>query len=101
MSRGSRADLEFRRDLRRDATDAELAIWWIVRNRHFGAKFRRQHPVGPFTLDFYCAELKLAVELDGGQHFAERGREYDERRDSALRAEGIRTLRFSNLDVLK
>ena len=56
--------------------------------------------MGPFTLDFYCAELRLAVELDGGQHYEEQGRRYDASRDAALRAEGIRTLRFSNLDVL-
>jgi len=100
MSSGSPSEVEFRRNLRRDATDAEWAIWWIVRNRHLGAKFRRQHSVGPFTLDFYCAELRLAVELDGGQHYEEQGRRYDASRDAALRAEGIRTLRFSNLDVL-
>jgi len=57
--------------------------------------------VGPFTLDFYCAELRLAVELDGAHHFEERVRRYDEGRDAALRADGIRTLRFSSLDVLK
>jgi very-short-patch-repair endonuclease len=49
----SLAAREFRRDLRRDATDAERAVWWIVRNRHLGVKFRRQHTVAQYTLDFY------------------------------------------------
>ena len=57
--------------------------------------------MGPYTLDFYCAELKLAVEIDGGQHYDDAGRRYDQSRDEALKAMGIRTLRFSNLDVLK
>ena len=92
---------EFRRELRRDSTDAERAIWWVVRNRHLGVKFRRQHSMGPYTLDFYCAELKLAVEIDGGQHYEDAGRRYDQSRDEALKAMGIRTLRFSNLDVLR
>ncbi len=57
--------------------------------------------MGPYTLDFYCAELKLAVEIDGGQHYDDAGRRYDQSRDEALKAMGIRTLRFSNLDVLR
>jgi very-short-patch-repair endonuclease len=101
VSAGSIAAREFRRDLRRDATDAERAVWWILRNRHLGVKFRRQHTVGQYTLDFYCAELKLAVEIDGGQHYEEAGCRHDEAREVALRAMGIRTLRYSNLDVLK
>ena len=101
MSTGSRSAREFRRDLRRDATDAERAVWWILRNRHLGVKFRRQHTVGQYTLDFYCPELKLAIEIDGGQHYEEAGGRHDEARDLALRAMGVRTLRYSNLDVLK
>ena len=67
----------------------------------FGVKFRRQHTVGQYTLDFYCPELKLAIEIDGGQHYEEAGGRHDEARDLALRAMGVRTLRYSNLDVLK
>jgi len=50
-------------------TPAEEAAWGVLRNRGFrGLKFRRQHPIGPFVLDFYCHELRLAVEIDGGAH---------------------------------
>ncbi len=54
--------------------------------------------MGPYTLDFYCAEPKLAVEIDGGQHYDDAGRRYDRSRDEALKAMGIRTLRFAGGD---
>lgn len=73
-------------------------MWQLVRNRQIaGAKFRRQHPVKPYVLDFYCAEVRLAVELDGGQH-AESSR--DRARDAYLSARGITVLRFWNNQVL-
>lgn len=80
-------------------TDAEALMWKLLRNRRVaGAKFRRQHPMGRFILDFYCDEKKLAVELDGGQH-AE-AVEYDQARDAWLRQRGVRVLRFWNNHVL-
>jgi very-short-patch-repair endonuclease len=61
--------LDFARQLRGEATDAETLLWRLLRGRQVAdAKFRRQHPFPPYILDFYCHELKLAVELDGGQH---------------------------------
>ena len=66
-----------------------------------GVKFRRQHPIGPYVLDFYCYELRLAVELDGYRHNAPAGRESDERRTATLAARGIQVLRFTNLQVLQ
>jgi type I restriction enzyme M protein len=62
--------LERRRDLRIRATEAEKRVWGLLKGRQFlGLKFRRQHPAGPYILDFYCASRRVAVELDGGQHF--------------------------------
>src|SRR3546814_1508172 len=59
----------FIRNLRRNATDAEHLVWSYVRSRRLhGQKFRRQQAMGPYVLDFYCHDLKLAIELDGGQH---------------------------------
>ena len=87
------------RELRAQQTDAEQLLWGILRAKRFlGFKFRRQHPIEPYILDFYCDELKLAIELDGGQHAEQHT--YDERRTRALEAQGIRILRFWNNDVL-
>jgi very-short-patch-repair endonuclease len=87
------------REMRGRMTDAEALLWQILRNRRIaGAKFRRQHPVGRYILDFYCDEKKLGIELDGGQH-AE-AVDYDARRDAWLRTQGIRVLRFWNNQVL-
>jgi len=59
-----------RRALRRDGIDAEAVLWLYLRAKRFGGlKFRRQHPCGPYILDFYCPRALLAIELDGGQHF--------------------------------
>ena len=82
-------------------SDAETAIWWLVRNRHLGVKFRRQHPLGRFILDFYCPELRLAIEVDGRQHAEADGLARDATRTKALRQQGIRVVRFTNLEVLQ
>lgn len=93
--------IKLARTLRRGQTGAEEVLWQLVRRRGMGVKFRRQHPLAPFVLDFYCHELRLAVEVDGGQHAAQTGRASDARRTAALEARGIRVLRFSNLEVLQ
>jgi very-short-patch-repair endonuclease len=87
------------RQLRRDQTDAEQALWGRLRDRQIcDAKFRRQHPIGPFVADFCCPQQKLIVELDGGQH-AEAIAE-DEKRSLFLEAQGYRVVRFWNHEVL-
>ena len=88
------------RQLRRDQTDAEQRLWARLRDRQlYGAKFRRHHPIGPFVADFCCAQRKLVVELDGGQHAEEAAS--DEKRSRFLEVQGYRVLRFWNHDVLK
>ncbi|WP_404822494.1 endonuclease domain-containing protein [Noviherbaspirillum aerium] len=80
-------------------TDTEALMWKLLRNRRMAdAKFRRQHPMGRFILDFFCVEKMLAVELDGGQHAD--AVEYDHARDAWLRQRGVRVLRFWNNQVL-
>lgn len=92
----------FARQLRGNLTECERLLWKRLRNRQLsGFKFRRQHPLPPYVLDFYCAELGLAVELDGGQHYDEAGLTKDRRRTDYLRQQGLEVLRFSNLDVLQ
>jgi very-short-patch-repair endonuclease len=91
-----KASLARRRDLRRNSTDAEAALWSCLRAKRFaGFKFRRQHPCGPYILDFYCPAARLAIELDGGQHFEAAAQAYDERRTEYLRRRDIEVLRFS------
>jgi len=91
---------DFARKLRQGQTDAESLMWLLLRDRRLGgAKFRRQHPIDPYVLDFYCHEAKLAIELDGGQHGDTRAR--DERRTTYLKGKGIDVLRFWDNEVLK
>lgn len=94
--------IEFARKLRQDATDPEALLWACLRNRRMNKrKFRRQHPLGPYVLDFYCADLKLAIELDGGQHNTPEGKQHDKAREAFLRSQGIETLRFTNDDMMQ
>ena len=90
-----------RRELRRDQSDAEKALWAKVRNKQFfGIKFFRQYSIGPYILDFYCPMVKLAVELDGGQHNQTDNIEYDTARSEYLKAQGIDVIRFWDNEVL-
>ena len=87
------------RRLRRDQTDAEQKLWGRLRDRQLcGAKFRRQHPIGVFIVDFCCPQRKLVVELDGGQHAEPLAA--DQERSRFLEGQGYRVLRFWNHDVL-
>jgi very-short-patch-repair endonuclease len=93
--------LDFTRALRKEQTNPESLFWYLVRDRRLmGLKFRRQHPMPPYVLDFYCDELKLAVELDGGQHNADDAAGRDRVRDAFIRARGIKVVRYWNHDVL-
>ena len=86
------------RQLRRNASDAENRLWYVLRNRGLnGLKFVRQFPIGPYIADFACREAALIVELDGGQHA---GNAADDIRTAFLRAEGYSVLRFWNDQVL-
>ena len=88
------------RALRRTLSLPEIALWAQLRARPNGLKFRRQHPAGPYVLDFYCAEARLCIEVDGETHnFGDRP-ERDERRDALLALHGIETLRIAARDVL-
>lgn len=79
--------------------DAEALLWSLLRNRRLAnAKFRRQHVIAPYIVDFYCAEHRLAIELDGGQHSEQQ--DYDQRRDAFLEQKNITVLRFWNHQML-
>src|SRR5437868_3121940 len=88
---------EIARGLRSRQTEEEKQLWRALRGRRFaGFKFRRQHTVGEHILDFYCADAKLAVELDGFQHGLPDGMQRDEVREAFLSELGIETRRFWN-----
>ena len=91
--------LDNAKTLRRNLTDAEQKLWYHLRaHRFMGRKFKRQKPIGRYVVDFICLEEKLIIELDGGQH-AE-NLEYDHERDSWLRGQGYRVLRFWNNELM-
>ncbi|MBI5826690.1 MAG: endonuclease domain-containing protein [Deltaproteobacteria bacterium] len=92
-------DKQKARVLRRNMTDAEKVLWRHLRLRQVdGHKFRRQHPIGDYIVDFVCLEKRLVIEVDGGQH-AE-SMMYDRERSSWLEARGYMTLRFWNNQVI-
>ena len=95
------ADLTHARNLRKASTPAERMVWSMLRAGRFrGLKFRQQHRLGPFIVDFYCPGLSLAIELDGEQHFSDLGKMSDEARTQMLKDHGIRLIRFQNAAVL-
>ncbi len=89
------------RRLRANLTDAEKKLWHALRRDQInGLNFRRQHPVGPYTLDFYCPSIHLGIEIDGGQHAEEAALRKDAQRSSFLASKDIVVIRFWNNDVL-
>lgn len=92
--------LEAARRLRREMTDAEQLLWQCLRRKQLdGFRFRKQHPLQQFVLDFYCPEARLAVELDGGQHNTPAGTAADSERTAILEQHGIEVIRFWNNEV--
>ena len=90
------------RALRRQPTWAERTLWRYLRNRQFAHfKFRRQHPFGPYFLDFYCVTAKLAIELDGDPHGQPQQGRHDRVRDVYLQKHGIHVLRFWNTELVE
>jgi len=97
---GKRVGRVMAKKLRNNPTDAELKLWRYLRHRRIGGqKFRRQHPVGPYVVDFACLEKGLIVEVDGGQHCEQAA--YDSERTARLESLGFRVLRFWNNEVLQ
>jgi very-short-patch-repair endonuclease len=87
------------RELRHPQTPAEATLWQHLRGRNLGYKFRRQHPIDRFIIDFYCAKAKLCIEIDGSSHFEAEQEEYDKVRTEILEELGYQVIRFTNNDV--
>ncbi|MEQ1770245.1 MAG: endonuclease domain-containing protein, partial [Devosia sp.] len=87
------------RELRSDMTEPERALWYILRRKQIGLRFRRQHPIGSYILDFYCASARLCVEVDGPIHLQPDQIEHDRQRGAWLVSQGVRVIRFTSADV--
>lgn len=93
--------LEIRRKLRQESTPAENFLWQQLRNGKLNdLKFKRQHSIGNYIVDFYCASKRLIIEVDGKVHQTKEQREKDQFRDANLMDMGFRVMRFTNEDVL-
>lgn len=92
--------LDLCRDFRKNPTEAETCMWEMLRDKRLkGFKFRRQHPVNGFILDFYCPKLKLAIEIDGQVHRNAEQIAYDQERTKILQESGVTIIRFWNSEV--
>ncbi|MGE0090003.1 MAG: endonuclease domain-containing protein [Bacteroidales bacterium] len=92
---------ETRQYLRKNMTEAELILWTVLKEKKLeGRKFRRQHSIGHYIVDFYCSSERLIIELDGQHHFTNEGLEKDKERDEHLALLGKKVLRFENKEVL-
>ena len=89
----------FRKTLRNNMPQPERKLWFYIRRKQLGVKFRRQHSIGKYIVDFFCCELKLAIELDGNSHFSEQAQAYDHQRTRDLNKLEIKVLRFTNNEV--
>ena len=90
--------LKQRRNLRQSSTSPEKIIWQKLRDRQIGGfKFRRQHNIGKFIVDFYCDEIKLIIEIDGDVHAYQK--EYDKKRQLFLENRGLKIIRYTNYEV--
>ena len=87
--------IQFARDQRLQANEFAQDVWQLVRSRRLlNEKFRREHPVGPYTLDFVCLDLKLNIEIDGKHHLTSEGKQRDDHRDKYLKSQGFEILRI-------
>jgi very-short-patch-repair endonuclease len=89
--------LHRRKELRKKQTPEEYKLWFFLRNKNLNVKFRRQHGIGSYIVDFYCREKNLVIELDGFQHL--QAKDYDKERDLYLDTLGLKVLRFWNYEI--
>ena len=101
MLKGRVRSVKQARRLRREMTWPELRLWDVLRERPGGLKFRRQHPAGDYVLDFYCSEVRLAIEVDGEAHARGDRPERDAGRDLWLAQRGVETLRIPAAELMK
>ena len=92
--------MKYARELRKNMTDAERLLWSKIRGKQLkGYQFYRQKILGNYIVDFHCPKANLIIELDGGQHYSDKGIRRDRIRDSYLKSLGLKVIRFSDRDV--
>ena len=101
MARKTRHTVLKARELSKTMSKPEIMLWQQLRKKPLGIKFRRQHPIGCYILDFYCPSAKLAIEVDGMAHDMGNRPERDERRERDLSLQGVDTIRISAQEVLR
>lgn len=90
----------YAKEMRRESTPAEKALWQMIRGHALGVHFRRQHPIGDYIADFICIKKKLVIEVDGKYHDNPVQQKYDDSRSNYLVSQGYDILRFTNEQVL-
>lgn len=90
-----------RRQLRKNTTEPERRLWAKIRNRQLGVRFRRQHGIGEYIVDFYCPECNLVIELDGDSHFSPESLGNDATRDGFLSELNLQVKRFTNREIIQ
>ncbi|MGB5370727.1 MAG: DUF559 domain-containing protein [Flavobacteriaceae bacterium] len=91
--------MDYAKELRKNMTLGEIALWREIKGKKLGASFSRQIPIDRYIVDFYCKDLQLAIEVDGAIHFEEGQQEKDRLRQIRLVSLGVHVIRFSDLDV--
>ena len=100
MHQGAKAKIfRYAKLLRSNSTNTENLLWQELRNKKLGFKFRRQHPLGIYIVDFYCHEAKLVIEIDGAYHNNKDQKIYDQKRTNHIIASGLSEIRFSNKEI--
>ncbi len=91
--------LDRRRELRNNTTPQERILWSYLKNKQLACKFQRQHSIGPYIVDFYCAQKRLVIEIDGSQHSQTENQQYDKLRADYLKSAGCEIIRFWNNEI--
>jgi len=94
------SEKEKRRQLRQNMPEAEVILWSHLQGKALrGYKFRRQYGIGRYVVDFYCAKVKLVIEIDGDSHFTDEAEKYDCQREVYIQSLGLKVIRFTNLEI--
>ncbi|NHZ87369.1 MAG: DUF559 domain-containing protein [Planctomycetia bacterium] len=101
LPRPPKSACQLARNLRNNMTESEWKLWGHIRRKQLGVRFKRQVPIGNYIVDFFALEIGLVVEVDGSQHFSEKGEQKDKIRSNFLQDYGIKIARYANLEIFE